>query len=215
VAKLSAAAIAGIVKYHGASAGGSFGTSLADDSDGPIFVAIALAESGGDPTVKGGPNSNGTYDYGLWQINGGAHKDLLDTYSPWSDPDKNYQMAVTIYQNANFKFTPWSSFNNGTYAAFLPQAQLAWGSPDFSATTTNAVSDAANQTVAAASALPEFLATMTKSETWVRVGMAAAGVLLLLMVVVAMVKTKLPGPLGMVARAAKATKVAKPEGVAA
>lgn len=32
-------------------------------------VAVALAESGGNPRARGGPNTNGTYDHGLWQIN--------------------------------------------------------------------------------------------------------------------------------------------------
>lgn len=35
----------------------------------PMAAAIAMAESGGNSQAVGGPNSNGTYDRGLWQIN--------------------------------------------------------------------------------------------------------------------------------------------------
>jgi hypothetical protein len=204
--KMSAAQIAGLVKYHGASAGSSFASSLAKpDHDGPIFVAIALAESGGETGVTGGPNSNGTYDYGLWQINS-SHKDLLDTYKPWSDPHNNFNMAVILYTDAGHKFTPWSSYNSGVYATHLAAAQVAWGSPDMSQADTNAVSDAANTTataVANAASIGDLIAALTKSSTWVRVGMGAAGVLLLVIVVAAMVKTHipLPGPVGAVAKA--------------
>src|SRR6059058_3063884 len=105
--KLSAAQIAGIVKYQGGSTVSSFATSLKNpDTDGPVFVAIALAESGGNSDATH-TNANGSTDYGLWQINS-IHKDILSS-GKWSVPGDNYNMAATIYINAGYKFTPWTT----------------------------------------------------------------------------------------------------------
>ncbi len=204
--QLSMEQIAGIVKYHGASTGASFATSLyKPDTDGPIFVAIAMRESSGETTATN-KNRNGTTDYGLWQINS-VHKELLDAHQPWSSPDQNFRMAATLYQGRNGDFTDWTSYKDGTYAPFLPQATIAWGNPDTSAAQGNPISDAANTTYSAATATGEFLATLTKSETWIRIGMGAAGVLLLIIAVAGMLSRRLPavlpGPLGMAARAMK------------
>ena len=84
-----------------------------------IATAIAAAESGLDPEAKGGPNSNGTYDYGLWQIND-IHKPTDDEKT---DPWKNAERAYKIYQAAGNKFTPWSTYNNGKYKEFLDKAK--------------------------------------------------------------------------------------------
>lgn len=208
MAVLTAEQIAGIVKYHGATAGGSFSDALyKPDTDGPIFVALALTESSGDTQAVSKTNSNGTHDYGLWQIND-VHADLLKS-GTWSNPNDNFHMAVVLYQSKNGKFTDWSSYNSGVYAANLAKATVAWSNPDTSQAQTNSVSDAANNTVAAATSVADFISAITKSSTWVRIGMGAAGVLLMIIVVAAMMKTHLPGPLGMVTRAAKSAKAAQ------
>jgi hypothetical protein len=203
VAKLSASAIAGIVKYNGASTGSSFADSIGNpDTDGPIFVAIALAESGGDASAIGGPNHNGSKDYGLWQINS-VHKDLLAQGS-WSNPNDNFKMAHTLYANRGNKFTDWSTYNNKTYAPFMAEATRAWGNPDTSAADHNWAADTANTTatvVKTAFSVGDFLALFTKSETWVRVGMGVAGALMLILVALSIVKNMTP--LGAVQNALK------------
>lgn len=85
-------------------------------------TAIALAESGGrnDATNK---NSNGSTDYGLWQINS-IHKDAL-ALGNWKDPATNAKMAYMVYSQAGHNFTPWVTFNNGHYKHFLPGANPA------------------------------------------------------------------------------------------
>lgn len=61
--------------------------------------AIALAESGGDPSAVNG-NSNGSTDRGLWQVN--SVHGSLSTF----DPLANARAAVSISSNgANWK--PW------------------------------------------------------------------------------------------------------------
>lgn len=206
--KLSAAQIAGVVKYESTGAGASFANVLyKPDTDGPIFVAIALAESSGETTATH-KNNNGSTDYGLWQINS-VHTDLLAGHQPWSDPKNNYAMAHELYANRKGKFTDWTTYNGGLYATHLAEATAAWGNPDNSATSPNAVHDAANvagEAVQAGLGVGDLIAALTKSSTWVRIGMGAAGVVLLLVVVAALLKSHLPGPLGMISRAAKASK---------
>lgn len=75
-------------------------------------IAIALAESGGRTTAVGGPNSDGSKDYGLWQIND-VHKDMV-LFPQWRNAVANTQMAKSIYDAAG-GWTPWSTFNSGAY----------------------------------------------------------------------------------------------------
>ena len=79
----------------------------------PVMAAIALAESGGNPKATH-HNSNGSTDYGLWQINSVHH------YNPQlllSNPVYNAKAAVSIEKGSGLG--AWSSFNNGSYKKFL------------------------------------------------------------------------------------------------
>lgn len=88
----------------------------------PVAAAIAEAESGGNPlaaypstTVAPGAGSN-TDATGLWQILG-----VPAGFTPaqLTDPAANAQMAVAKYQQAGNSFTPWETYTNGAYTAFL------------------------------------------------------------------------------------------------
>ncbi len=78
-------------------------------------VAIALAESGGNPVAYNPEAAAGTKpgngSRGLWQIYGTAH--------PWAnnpqvfDPLKNAQAAYRVYMEAGRSFRPWSTYNQG------------------------------------------------------------------------------------------------------
>jgi lysophospholipase L1-like esterase len=87
-----------------------------------IAAAVALAESGGDPHNRGpetGTNSNGTVDWGLWQINtvhtqyypNGSEQNMLN-------PDKNCDAAIAISNNGS-DWTPWTTYNNDKYKEYL------------------------------------------------------------------------------------------------
>lgn len=82
--------------------------------------AIAKAESGLNPTAKGGPNNNGSYDWGLFQIN--------DIHSPTAEEKTqavpNAKRAYRIYQEAG-SFRPWATFNSGAYKKFMGDGQAA------------------------------------------------------------------------------------------
>lgn len=85
-------------------------------------VAIALAESNGNPnaynpeTAAGTPQGQGSY--GLWQIYLKAHPEFagFDLYDPLQNANAAYQIW------AQSGFGAWSTYKNGAYQAFLDTA---------------------------------------------------------------------------------------------
>lgn len=111
-------------------------SSRSSQADNPAAiinaVAIALAESRGKVAAKGGPNSDGSFDLGLWQINTAAHVDKgfrFDRQRLLTDPDYNGQAARKIYeerlQRDGIGWTAWSAYRSGAYLAFRPRAARA------------------------------------------------------------------------------------------
>lgn len=108
------------------AAGAGFG-----GNDLAVAVAVALAESGGRPDIdNAGLNSNGSVDYGLWQINSVHTASGFDP-SRASDPTYNAAWARRVFMNAGGSWTPWVTFNNGAYQRHLAVAReaVAGGSP--------------------------------------------------------------------------------------
>lgn len=97
-----------------------------------IFVAICLAESGGDTDIiarsSSGPNI-GNRDHGLAQISNRWHGDKLQTTPNWRDPYVNLKMALKIYTDAGKKFDPWHVFTSGSYLTYMPDAEIAIAHP--------------------------------------------------------------------------------------
>lgn len=89
-----------------------------------IATAIALAESGGNTLAQSPPNKNGTIDRGLWQINNGAHPDVLDSCA-YNALCNAQAMAAISSQGTNWQ--AWSTFNNGDYKAHIAVAVNASG----------------------------------------------------------------------------------------
>lgn len=92
-------------------------------------VAIALAESGGDPGEYDAEteffrehsiNAIGRGSCGLWQIFRFEHPE----FDGWNldDPQVNAYAASIVYHRAGKMFTPWSTFSSGKYRNFLPEA---------------------------------------------------------------------------------------------
>lgn len=98
-----------------AKAGGFSGSALV------TALAIARAESGWNYGAKGGPNSNGTYDWGLFQIND-VNK---PTDAEKTQPLENSRKAFAVYRAAGNSFKPWSTYNSGSYKQYIPAAQAA------------------------------------------------------------------------------------------
>jgi len=80
-----------------------------------IAVAIALAESGGDSSATH-PNSNGSVDYGLWQINS-IHTEY--NYARLiSDVTYNATAAFQL-SSGGTNWTPWRTYQTGAYKQYL------------------------------------------------------------------------------------------------
>ena len=90
-----------------------------------IAVAVALAESSGETTATH-TNSDGSTDYGLFQINS-VHSDLLANHT-WADPTDNARMALAISSNGT-NWHPWTTYNSSAYRVYLPRAERATGKP--------------------------------------------------------------------------------------
>lgn len=164
MARIPDAQIAGVAK-----AAGFTGKSLV------TAVAVALAESGGNPSAVNRSNSNGTSDYGLWQINS-VHADLLRTGS-WSNPSDNARMAFSVWRAAGGSFSPWTTYTNGLHIAYLSRARVAVGNPASSAPFPGGggggVVTAGFPTLGG---LGKLAGLVTDSHTWIRVSMFAVGV---------------------------------------
>lgn len=89
-------------------------------------VAVALAESGGDPgAVNRGTPGHPENSQGLWQINLDAHPQYNGTNI--MDPSSNAAAAFAVSSGGN-NFGPWSTFTNGSYKNYISQALAAIGS---------------------------------------------------------------------------------------
>lgn len=87
-----------------------------------IAIAIALAESGGRVSATHS-NTDGSTDYGLWQINGRAHP----SYSPSQLVGNASYNAAAMFaiSAAGTNWNPWTTFTSGAYRQFLGQANTA------------------------------------------------------------------------------------------
>lgn len=97
-----------------ASAAGFTGNDLS------IAVAVCLAESGGRTNATN-HNSDGSTDYGLWQINS-VHADLLSQGS-WSDPADNARMAHAVWQSSGWG--AWTTYKSGAYFVYIVRGRAA------------------------------------------------------------------------------------------
>lgn len=91
-------------------------------SDLVIAVAVAKAESEWDPHAIN-DNTNGSVDYGLFQINS-VHGAILSGGN-WRDPSANAAMAYQVWTGAGSSWRPWVTYWRGTYRQHLDAAQEA------------------------------------------------------------------------------------------
>ncbi len=135
-----------------------------------IGVAIALAESGGRTDALNTANRNGSWDAGLMQVNS------IHGYSrEWLyNPTNNVAASLRIYRAAGNRWTPWSTYNNGSYRRFLARGNAAAGNP--------AVASPAprGSTQAPTPPTESPFANLTNPSTWQRVGLFLAGAIAVL-----------------------------------
>lgn len=188
-------------------------------SDAAIAVALALAESGGklDATHH---NTNGSTDYGAWQINS-AHTEFKEHFADgsWASLGTNAQMAYSVFKSQGFG--AWSTYGGPAFVLRMFQAN-ALKTPSRTAAenalggalsgpigaTTGAVGAAASavsSTEQAAAQGAHVLSFLSAPGGWVRVIKVGAGLGLILIGVAAITR---PVTQPAVRVAAKAAKVA-------
>jgi Lysozyme like domain len=86
-------------------------------------VAIALAESGGDPQALGDTTITPGGSLGLWQINLRWHPEFQANPNALYDPQTNANAAYSVFKQQGF--SAWSTFNGGQYSAHLADASAA------------------------------------------------------------------------------------------
>ena len=91
----------------------------------PIAAAVALAESGGNPSAHNGNASTGDDSWGLWQVNmlgsmGAARRTQfgITSNSQLTDPATNAKAAIAISSNGA-NWTPWTTYTSGAYQKFV------------------------------------------------------------------------------------------------
>ena len=95
-------------------------------ADVPVAVAIAGAESSFNPDPPNPPTVAGGTMRGLWQINDGAHPDLVNAPGrDWRNPVDNAWMAFQVWKRAGRSWTPWSTYNSGSYRRFLTDSDTS------------------------------------------------------------------------------------------
>ena len=96
-----------------------------------VAVAVALAESGGNPSAHNATPPDDSY--GLWQINmlGALGPDRRHRYGLASnqalfDPATNARVVHAIADGGR-DWTPWATYTRGTHRRFLDQARHGAG----------------------------------------------------------------------------------------
>jgi hypothetical protein len=96
------------------------------------MVAIAYAESGGDPNAHNDNPKTGDESYGLWQINmigklGPSRRKAfgITQNSQLFDPATNAKAAYIIYKSQGLD--AWTTYTRGTYLKFMDTTTTAEG----------------------------------------------------------------------------------------
>lgn len=167
-----------------------------------VAVAVALAESGGDPQAHNGNARTGDDSYGLWQINmlGAMGPERRARYNlpnneALYDPGTNARVAYAMWKERG-GFGAWSTYNHGTYLPKMARASaavkknggksIATGSIDPNAPGKTNLSrpdtplpDAIENTIYdlrdSLAGVKGFVDWVTDAKNWIRVGMFVGG----------------------------------------
>jgi hypothetical protein len=139
-----------------------------------IAVAIAVAESGGRTDAIG----DGGASIGLWQIHMPSHPRF--TKAELLTPAGNVRAMMAISKGGTH-WQPWSVYRNGRYKQYLNDAGSLSG-PVIGAVgeVVDTAGDAAKATTGALRIVGDAIGTLTDPAWWKRLGVGAAGVLVLL-----------------------------------
>lgn len=127
--------------------------------DAEVAAAIALAESGGNPSAHNSNAATKDDSYGLWQINyyGDLRASRTQRFGPPQgllDPKKNAAAAFQIFKDSGFN--AWTTFKDGKYKSHL----LDGSAP---AQVAGATQDAASGVSSAVTAVPDAINAFGKT----------------------------------------------------
>lgn len=142
-------------------------------SDAITAVAVALAESGGNPTATN-KNSNGSTDFGLFQINS-VHRGILSSGN-WQNPRDNARMAKQVFDQSK-GWTPWVAWKQGKHTLYLTRAKAAISGAGEVPNTEVPLED--SPAPEGQAGITGFLNMVQNPNTWARVGYFLAGIILL------------------------------------
>lgn len=130
-----------------------------------IAAAISLAESAGQVDAEH-TNSDGSTDYGLWQVNS-VHK--FDAKKLKSDAIYNAKSAHTVYQEQGWK--AWTTWKSGAYKSHLGENKTV------SLGNATGIDDVVQTTVSndPLAMLGDLLKTIMSRDFWVRFGKVILG----------------------------------------
>lgn len=151
--------------------------------DVPIAVGVAMAESGGN-TGATHRNTNGSTDYGLFQINS-IHSDVL-ARGNWRNPVDNAKMAYAVKSSSGWN--AWVTYKSGAYKApqlwqrigdiGLSLANPALGFLTGGTPISGGLPSVPSMTGALGGA-SKVLGTVTSRDFWIRAGQIVAALVLL------------------------------------
>jgi hypothetical protein len=93
-----------------------------------LLTAVAIA--GAESTWRNitGPTVGSGTMRGMWQINDGAHRDLM-ARGDWRDPQVDAWMAYQVWKAAGRSWTPWTTYTSGAYRSYLRDASFSTTQP--------------------------------------------------------------------------------------
>jgi len=144
----------------------------------PTAVAIAIAESGGDPSSH---NSIPPDDsYGLWQINmlGSLGPERRQKFGLTSN-EQLYDVAtnaraMAALSSGGTNWRPWTTYTRGTYLLYMSRGQAAAGAPDPTGVTVTPVGSVSDTT----QNLTNVLKMLQNPKFWLFVAMLWGGIAL-------------------------------------
>lgn len=168
-----------------------------------VAVAVALAESGGNPYAHNGDSSTGDDSYGLWQINmiGSMGPDRrkrfnLSSNADLYDPETNARVAHSLWKSNGW--SPWTTYTSGKYKKYMTNSVI-------SASSSNGESSI-NPVVSIGDSINRFGENFLKG--FASVGAVIVAVVLLALGVIILMRDKVTSvvPGGNIAKVAKVAK---------
>jgi hypothetical protein len=183
-------------------------------NDAKVAVAIAMAESGGNPRATNFVGRD--LSFGLWQINmlgamGPARRTKygLKANEDLFDPGTNAKVAYGIWAEAGKKFTPWSVYLNKRYMIYVAGADFGirevQNKPlNYAKPTIGGITNPLDAITADFGDIKEFV---TNRDNWLRLAAVLGGGVLIILAVLLILTDTLVGQL--IRKASKASKMVK------